>query len=292
MHAWDQSRVTATDTTSAYISELGTVVDKTGTYVRKTTNIAVYGQRRGVSFKQQLAVPAGGMPWDSATTGDPERADPDGPRPPEDHFPGAVDQLRRHREQRVRPLRRQCVRPACRSQLNLSPDTGVNFSPYLTSSPDTFVKAFNSAITTIADAVGEPPSVVYSRYAELAQLSNQQLSIQRTMDETEFVPGVMVPAIMTTAGKLPIVGIPGDAIGHYTATTYSGYDVADMYAMNEQQLAVPYLGNPGPSVIEIPPGVSGQLSRLYIVWGMFGLRVSSALHSSTPGRAAHQLGIA
>jgi hypothetical protein len=65
VHSWDQlTSFGATD--SAFITELGTVVDKTGTYLRKTTNIAVYGQRRGVSFKQQLAVPAGGMQWDSA----------------------------------------------------------------------------------------------------------------------------------------------------------------------------------------------------------------------------------
>lgn len=166
-----------------------------------------------------------------------------------------------------------------RAGLNVSPDTGINFSPYLTSSPDNFVTAFNQGITTIANAVGVPPTVVYARYNELAQLSNQQLSIQRIVDRTEFVPGVMVPALMTAVGVLPIVGVPGDAIGTYVASTYSGYTVADMYMINEQELAVPYLGNPGPSVIEIPPGVSGQLTRLYIVWGMFGLELTSAVHS-------------
>jgi hypothetical protein len=166
-----------------------------------------------------------------------------------------------------------------RTALNLVGDTGVNFAPHKTSSPDNFVTAFNKGITTIADAVGVPPSVVYARYAELGQLSNQQLSIQRTVDSMEFVPGVQVPAVMTSVGRMPIVGVPGDAIGTYTAATYSSKTVADMYMINESQLAVPYLGSPGPSVIEIPPGVSGQLTRLYIVWGMFGLALMSNLHS-------------
>jgi hypothetical protein len=101
------------------------------------------------------------------------------------------------------------------------------------------------------------------------------------MDEVEFIPGVQVPAVMTSLGKLPIVGVPGDAIGTYSSTVFTGgtKTVADLYMINEQELQIPYLGSPGPSVIEIPPGVSGQLSRLYIVWGMFGLALLSNLHS-------------
>jgi hypothetical protein len=278
VHAWDQLTSYGDATTSAFISELGSVVDKTGTYARKTTNIAVYGQRRGVTFKQQLAIPAGGMPWDAARLeiqngltqmahdvqktifqGDSSNSGGTASNEYGAYDANAFDGLR--------------------MSLNLTPDTGVNFSPYLTSSPDNFVTAFNSGITTIADAVGVPPSVVYSRYKELGQLSDQQISIQRAMNTTEFVPGVRVPAVMTSVGELPIVGVPGDAIGSYTATTFSGKTVADMYMINESELAVPFLGSPGPSVIEIPPGVSGQLTRLYIVWGMFGLALMSNLHS-------------
>lgn len=279
--AWDQLTSYGDDTVSSYIPELGTVVDKTGVYARQTTNIAVYGQRRGVSFKQQLAVQAGGMSWDSARL----------------EIQNGLTQMAHDLQKTI--FQGQSANSGgtasnelgaydanaftgLRSWLNSDVEGGaaaVNFSPYLTSNPDNFVTAFNKGITNIANLVGESPSVVYARYDELGQLSNQQLSIQRTVDETEFVPGVMVPAVMTSVGKMPIVGIPGDAIGHYAATTFSSKDVADMYMVNEQYLQIPYLGAPGPSVIEIPPGVSGQLSRLYIVWGMFGLRVSSLLHS-------------
>lgn len=275
VHAWDQL-TSYGDSASSFITELGTVVDKTGTYVRKTTNIAVYGQRRGVTFKQQLAVPAGGMAWDSArieiengltqmahdlqkTIFQGNSTDSGGTAANELglYDPNAFDGLRKG--------------------LSLSPDTGVNFNPYYTSSPDNFVVAFNKGITTIADAVGVAPTVVYSRYAELGQLSNQQLSIQRAVNTMEFIPGVQVPALMTSAGELPVVPIPGDAIGTYVT---GGKTVADMYFINEDFLEVAYLGSPGPSVIEIPPGVSGQLTRLYIVWGMFGLAITSTAHSA------------
>lgn len=281
VHAWDQLTAYATDlTTSSFISELGTVVDKTGQYTRQTTPIAVYGQRRGVSFKQQLAVPAGGMQWDSARL----------------EIQNGLTQMAHDLQKTIFQGNATNSGGTAASESGLydanaftglryglgtlSPDTGVNFSPYLTTSPSNFVTAFNTGITTIANAVGVPPTVTYARYDEVAQLSNQQLSIQRTVDKTEFVPGVEVPAVMTSAGQMPIVPIPGDAIGTYTATSnFSGKTVADLYMINEQQLAIPHLGPSGPSVIEIPPGVSGQLTRLYIVWGMFGLQLTSNIHS-------------
>lgn len=281
VHAWDQITSYGDDSTSAYIAELGTVVDKTGTYERQTTNIAVYGQRRGVSFKQELAVRAGGMSWDSARI----------------EIQNGLTQMAHDLQRTI--FQGQAANSGgtasnelglydtnaftgLRSWLNNSVNNGaaaVNFSPYLTSNPDNFVTAFNEGITNIANEVGVPPSVVFARMNEVGQLSNQQLSIQRTVDRTQFVPGVEVPAVMTAAGLMPVVGVPGDAIGTYTATTFSGKTVADLYMLNEQQIAIPYLGEPGPSVIEIPPGVAGQLTRLYIVWGMFGLQVSSLVHS-------------
>jgi hypothetical protein len=276
VHAWDQLTAYGEDS-SSYIPELGTVVDKTGTYVRQTTNIAVYGQRRGVSFKQQLAVPAGGMSWDSARL----------------EIQNGITQMAHDLQKTIFQGQASNSGGTASSELGLYDANAfnglrsglnnayaVNFQPYLTSNPDNFVTAFNEGITNIANNVGVPPSVVYARYDELGQLSNQQLSIQRTVDSMEFVPGVQVPAVMTSVGRMPIVGVPGDAIGTYTATsTFDGNTVADLYMINESQLQVPYLGNPGPSVIEIPPGVSGQLTRLYIVWGMFGLAILSNLHS-------------
>lgn len=281
VHAWDQLTAYGDDSTSAYISELGTVVDKTGTYVRKTTNIAVYGQRRGVSFKQELAVRAGGMAWDSARI----------------EIQNGLTQMAHDLQKTI--FQGQAANSGgtasnelglydanaftgLRALLNSSVETAttaVNFSPYLTSNPDNFVVAFNEGITNVANNVGVAPTVAYARMNEVGQLSNQQLSIQRTVDRTEFIPGVEVPAVMTSAGRMPVLGVPGDAIGTYTATTFDSDTVADVYLVNEGQIAIPYLGDPGPQVIEIPPGVAGQLTRLYIVWGMFGLALLSALHS-------------
>jgi hypothetical protein len=281
-HAWDQLTAYASDTTtSSFISELGTVVDKTGQYTRATTNIAVYGQRRGVSFKQQLAVGAGGMSWDSARLEIQNGLTQLAHDLQKTIFQGnasnsggtAVDELGAYDANAFTGLR------ALLNSATTTATTSVNFAPYLTSAPDNFVTAFNSGITNVANNVGVSPTVVYARMNEVGQLSNQQISIQRTVDRTEFIPGVRVPAVMTAGGEMPVLGVPGDAIGTYTSTADSSRTVADMYMVNEQFLQLPYLGDPGPSVIEIPPGVSGQLTRLYIVWGMWGLALLSNLHS-------------
>lgn len=282
VHAWDQ--LTAYGAAgSSFIPELGTVVDKTGTYVRQTSNIAVYGQRRGVSFKQQLAVQAGGMNWDSARL----------------EIQNGLTQMAADLQTTIFQGNASNSGGTANDeygQYDANAFTGLRqtlnnaysgyFSPYLTSGPGNFVSAFNQGITTVANNVNVMPTVAYLRYDELGQLSEQQLQLQRVVNTTEFVPGVRVPAIMTSAGEMPLIGIPGASIGEYVTSAASlpssvpdDKTVADIYLINEQLVEVPYLGSPGPSVIEIPPGVSGQLTRLYIVWGMFGLAVLSNLHS-------------
>jgi hypothetical protein len=165
-----------------------------------------------------------------------------------------------------------------RSILNTA--SAVNFSPYLTSNPDSFAAAIGAELVPITDAGGGVPNVIYMRAAEQQRLSDTQLSLQRIVDRVDFIPGVQVPAIATGVGLLPVVGVPGDSIGHYTASTFSNKDVADIYALDDNSIVIPYLGSPGPSVLEIPPGVSGQLTRLFIIYLFNGLAVLVLTHSN------------
>lgn len=271
VHAWDQ----ITDPGSAaFMAELGTVTDDQGTYVRKTTNIAILNTRRGVTFKQQLAVPAGGMNWDAQRLEIQNGLTAMAFQLQKTIFQGqatnsggtAADEYGLYDANSFDGLRSQLGIGAGASRVQ-------NFAPYLTSSPDNFVKAINAGVQQIVDAVGVPPTVIYARVAEVANLTDQQTSIQRTMNQVEFTPGVRVPGVVTIVGELPVVGVPGLSIGHYTAASDSSRDVADVYILNEPTVTVPYLGAPQPTVLEIPPGVSGQLTRLWILWFMGGLAV-------------------
>jgi len=279
VHTWNQ----ITDYGDAeFMTELGTVTDDTATYQRQTTNIAQLATRRGVTFKEQLAVPAGGMNWNPQMIEIEQGLTAMAHKLQKTIFQGqaansggtASNELGLYDPNGFTGLR---------SILNTA--DAVNFSPYLTTSPDAFVGAFNDAVTNIGNNVGTTPNVAYLRLAEAAQLANQQTDIQRTVDRTEFVPGVVVPAIASSAGLIPVIGVPGDSIGTYTATgTFSGNTVADIYVLDDSTMTLPFLGAPGPSVLEIPPGVAGQLTRLFIVWCLMGLAVK-VVPASTKIRA-------
>ena len=51
--------------------------------------------------------------------------------------------------------------------------------------------------------------------------------------------------------------------------------MSDAYMLQENAISVPYLGSEGPTVLDIPIGVSGQLTRLFIIFGMWGLAVKA-----------------
>ena len=82
--------------------------------------------------------------------------------------------------------------------------------------------------------------------------------------------GIQTNAINTVFGALPLAVVKGDSIGNYfeTSTEYS-----DIYLLDESTISVPFLGSDGPTVLDIPIGISGQLTHLYIVFGMWGLAV-------------------
>jgi hypothetical protein len=276
VHAWNQ----ITDYGDAqFMTELGTVTDDNATYVRQTTNIAQLATRRGVTFREQLAVPAGGMSWNPQQIEIEQGLVAMAHKMQKTIFQGqasnsggtASNELGAYDPNGFTGLR---------SILNTN--NAVNFSPYLTSNPDNYASTLGAALIPIINAGGPMPDVIYGRPEELQQLSNQQLQLQRVVDRTEFVPGVQVPAIATAAGILPLVSVPGDSIGTYVtdsnslpSATVDGKTVADIYALSSNTVVLPYLGSPGPSVIEIPPGVSGQLTRLFIIYLFNGLAVYS-----------------
>jgi hypothetical protein len=82
--------------------------------------------------------------------------------------------------------------------------------------------------------------------------------------------GVTAQAFNTIAGQIPFAVVPGDSIAsyHIGPTLYR-----DLYMLDEGSITLPYLGSPGPTVLEIPIGISGQLTHLYIVFMMNGLAV-------------------
>lgn len=269
-HAWNQ--ITAYGD-AVFMSELGTVTDDKSTYVRKTTNVAILATRRGLSLKSKFAVIAGGMQYN------PEQIELQGGlrsiayRMQKTIFEGnaadsgglASNELGAYDENAFTGLR-QLLNDA--DVKNIDPAT----NPTTTGN---FRRVLNQAVLPIVQAGGRP-SIIWSHPSEKITFDEQQDPNVRILasQQANLGVGVMAERVNTIAGPIPWAVVPGDSIGQYTATgTYSGNTVRDVYVLDEDSLSLPFLGTPGPTVLEIPIGISGQLTHLYIVFLMNGLAV-------------------
>lgn len=250
-----------------FMSELGTVTDDVSTYVRQTSNVAILGTRRGVSLKSQFAVLAGGAGYN------PEQLELQGGLRAMAHrmqktiFEGqssdsggtAANELGLYDANAFTGLR--SILNSARVK-NVDPTAGT---------PEDMRAAIDRACEEIQNAGGEA-QIIWCHPHEKVSFDLQQDKNVRYMNSfVDVAPGVVTNAVNTVFGPLPLATVAGDSISTYTATTYSNNTVRDMYILDEGTISLPYLGSSGPTVLDIPIGISGQLTHQYIVFGMWGL---------------------
>jgi hypothetical protein len=275
VHAYNQ--ITAYGD-AQFMTELGTVTDDVTTYVRKTANVAVIATRRGISLKSQFAVTAGGMGYN------PEQIELQSGLRAIAHkmqktiFQGnaeatasggtASDELGLYDANSFTGLRQL---------LNLSKVKNVD--PTATT-PEDMRAQFDWAAREIMD-LGGSCNIIWTTPTNKVQFDLQQDANVRYMNNfVNVTPGVLTNAVNTVFGPLPIAVVPGDSIGTYVTSNTDGSfnggeTVADAYLLDESTITLPYLGSDGPTVLDIPIGISGQLTHLYIMFGMWGMAVKA-----------------
>lgn len=249
-----------------FMTELGTVTDDTASYERATTPITILATRRGVTLKNQYATLAGGAGFN-----------------PEQLELQAGLRAIAHKMQKTIFQGNATVSSGTASTEDGAYDANsfdglrkilasnaVDVDP-TGSTPENIRAAFNTASITTVQAAGRP-SVIYIDPEAMGQFDLQQDDLVRYIERDNISVGVTVSAVSTTAGRLPLFVVPGDSIGEYTK---SGQTVSDAYLIDESAVSVPYLGSDGPTVLDIPMGVSGQLVRLFIIFGMWGFAVKA-----------------
>lgn len=267
-----------------FMAELGTVTDDQSTYVRQTTNVAVIATRRGISLKGEYAVQAGGAGFN----------------------PAALEM-----QGGMRAIAHKMQKTIFQGNATVSAGAGANteLGAYDPNGFDGFRKILDTARAGNVDPATSPTTTgnvrgaidaalleamnsggrvtdIYLRPSEQIAFNLQQDPNVRYMgDLARAAVGVSVQQVNTIFGSLGLTVVPGDSIGQYVADTTaggvtSGDDVADIYLIDNDTVSMPYLGSEGPTVLDIPVGVSGQLVRLFIIFGMWGLAVKAPIFSN------------
>jgi hypothetical protein len=267
LHAWNQ--ITSYGA-AKFMAELGTVSDDNSVFHRESTNVAILATRRGISLKSQFAVMAGGMNYN------PEAIELQGGLRAMAHtmqkaiFEGqstvttgtAADESGLYDANGFTGLR---------SILNTA--NAVNLDPATApTAAGNFRVAIDKAELPVTQSSGLT-SIIWGHPQEKITFDEQQDINVRLVGPNYMNIGVgaTAQAVNTYAGQLPFAVVPGDSISSYTDG--GGTLRRDLYMLDEGSITLPYLGSPGPTVLEIPIGISGQLTHLFIIFMMNGLAV-------------------
>lgn len=258
-----------------FMGELGTVTDDRSTYVRQTTNVAILATRRGISLKSQFATIQSGS----------------GFNPEQMEIQGGLRSIAARMQKTIFSGQASDSGGDANNELGIyDPNGFTGLRSILNTArakdvdptgatPEDIRAAVNAASVEIMQIIsGNGPVVAYLSPVPKEFIDEQQdKNVRYVNNRVNVAVGVNVNAINTVFGELPLFPVAGDAIGTYER---AGDTVSDIYLVDEGSVSLPYLGAPGPTVLDIPIGVSGQLTHLFIIFVMMGLAVKAPMASN------------
>ncbi len=245
---------------ASYIAETATVPDAQSVYTRATSNIAVIALRVGTSLKQSLSVAAGGMPWNTE----------------QQEISFGIESIAAQLQQTYLQGNATIVGGTLTTVDGLY--DANSFDGLRRTVPAANIRAIG--VDTILEGLNQTDamavnnggltSAVIMRVSDAVQFENELQPFRRFVDseKVEVVPGLpnVTGVNLSGSGLVPVIKVPGADMTQYTG-------VADAFLIDESVVSMPYLGSDTPTVIELPLGVSGSLTKLYILVGMFGMAV-------------------
>lgn len=251
----------------AYIAETAAVPDRQGVYTRGQSNIAVLAQRVGTSMKQSLSVTAGGMPWNTEAQ----------------EIASGIESFAAQTQQTF--LQGNATVPAGGADDD-GPYDALAFDGMRRTVPlanerdigaDTILEGLNETDRLVTDN-GGMVSVILINSVNNVTFTNELQPFRRFTDSerVDVVPGLPRVASINLAGsgQVPIIPVPGADWAAYVNNDVGGGDTGrDCLLLDESVVAMPYLGSEVPTVIELPLGVTGALTKLFILVSFYGLAV-------------------
>ena len=253
---------------AVFQTETGTVTDDSNTYARQTTNVSVLASRRGITLKSQFALTQGGSPFNGISS----------------ELAGGVTAIA-NKLQKTLFQGNATVTSGAGATTELGAydanafdglrkllGTAAGQGEIVTKGTAAYLATINSAVAAVLDNGGNPSAIVCSP-TDYAGLVNELTNLVRYNAPAlgDQTAGATFGQVVTAAGALPILAVAGDSIGSYTVTSPTTANYRDMYVIDEDSWSLPYLGADSITTLEIPVGVNGSLSRLYIMYVMFGL---------------------
>lgn len=250
---------------AVFQTETGTVTDDTNTYARQTTNVAVLATRRGITLKQQFALTGGGSPFNGLSA----------------ELAGGVTAIAKKLQTQVFQGNATVTSGAgATTELGAYDANGFDGLRKLLGAGTSgviaakgtaaYLATINAAVASVLDNGGNPSAIVCSP-TDYAGIVNELTSLVRyNAPAADQTAGATFGQVVTAAGALPILAVAGDSIGSYTVTSPTTANFRDMYIIDEDTWSMPYLGADSITTLEIPVGVNGALSKLYIMYVMFG----------------------
>ncbi len=250
---------------ATYIAEAAAVPDSQSVYTRATSNISVLALRVGTSLKQSLSVTAGGMPWDTE----------------QQEISFGIEAIAAQLQQTYLQGNSTVVGGTLNTVDGLF--DANSFDGLRRTIPaaniralgtDTILEGLNQA-DALSVNNGGMSSVVMMRVTDGVQFENELQPFRRFIESerVEVVPGLpnATGVNLSGSGVVPVIKVPGADWTVYTVGADAG--ISDAYVLDESVITMPYLGSDTPTVIELPLGVTGALTKLYMLVGMFGVAV-------------------
>jgi len=261
-----------------FMPELGTVTDDASAYNRETTPIAILATRRGVSLKSQFATIQSGSGFN------PEQLELTGGLRAIAHrmqyqiFSGHSTDSGGLSSNELGAYDANAF-TGLRSILNSSRVKWVDPHDAGATAGDMRTTWNQACVEIMQISPGRPNVIFLSPVDKEVFDASQDTNVRYQNELVNVAVGVNTNVVNTVFGAMPLFPIPGDAIGAYTATT-PNEEVRDSYLLDMTSLSLPYLGSEGITTLEIPVGVSGQLTRMYILFGMWGLAAKAPTYSN------------
>jgi hypothetical protein len=274
-----------------FMPELGTVTDDTSVYARKSTNIAIAATRRGLSLKSQYAVAAGGMSYN----------------PMDLELKGGLRAISKLMQDQIFSGQSSDSGGTSSTETGAYDANGFdglrtilntarakNVDP-IAGTPEDIKFALDGVIAEITQAGGSNPSITWWNPLDKIKFDQQWEAKTRIVQNyVDIAVGVRAAEVNFLSGAVPLGIVPGNSISEYNTAnadgSFNGGElVRDVYVLDESTVGMPYLGSEGPTVLDIPIGISGQLTHLFIIFLMNGFMVK-ALPFSNKLRVKHLTG--